>query len=226
MPVLKFSIPEDIAKVLEQQADDLGISLPDYIRMKLLDAAPIFTPAEAVRRCLQQYPQGGQFQLPDLYSDEEWGKLGRGPAGVFGRNFYQFIHVQKRYPPISFQGMGKQHRRAVYQYTPQEALQTEDWFHPAEDANTLPDGSTSSILTPQEAVQRARAQFRDGQPFALPDLYSDTEWCSQNATEAGQFGRAFGTYVAKHCPDIRCVQRSGSGKRARYQVVCLDPSAE
>lgn len=43
---------------------------------------PVFLPADALSRALN-LPKGTRFSLPDLYSDEEWGRFitGAGPAG-------------------------------------------------------------------------------------------------------------------------------------------------
>ena len=59
----------------------------------------------------EKYPDG--FELPDVYGDE-W-TIARGPAGVFGKQFYNHI-VDNPDLGIRFKNMGKYGRRAVYTF--------------------------------------------------------------------------------------------------------------
>lgn len=118
MAVLKFSVEDSVAKKLADIAAADGLSLPDYLRSKVLGETPLFTPAEIIRRCRAACPLGGEFTLPDLYTAQEWRLLSKGQSGVIGRVFYNYIENNKAGGEISFWGIGKKTRRATYKYTP------------------------------------------------------------------------------------------------------------
>lgn len=63
----------------------------------------------------QSTPDG--FTLPDIYG-EDW-TIERGPAGVFGRKFYNFI-TDNPDLGINYKDMGKNGRRAHYTYNKNE----------------------------------------------------------------------------------------------------------
>lgn len=92
MPTVKFSLSDEYYQKLENMAREEGISIQDCIRNRIFQIKTIFTPAEAVRRALQKYLPGEPFTLPELYGDE-W-TLKRGEAGVFGKQFFQYIQDQ------------------------------------------------------------------------------------------------------------------------------------
>lgn len=111
MPTIKFSLNEEYYQKLEEMAKQDGISIQDCIRNKLFNLTTIFTPAEAVKRALKQCKPGDSFTLPELYGNE-W-TIGRGVAGVFGKQFFNF--VKEEYPNvIQFEKMVDCGRRAQY----------------------------------------------------------------------------------------------------------------
>lgn len=65
------------------------MSVQDHIRFKLFNTSTIFTVAEAVKRIQNDCFENIAFSLPDFYGDER--TLDRGPAGVFGKIFYNLI---------------------------------------------------------------------------------------------------------------------------------------
>lgn len=94
----------------------------DYIRYKLFGMETIFTVDKAVKKIqngdyydTSKYPDG--FTLPDIYG-EGW-TIERGPAGVFGRKFYNFI-TDNPDLGINYKDMGKNGRRAHYTYNKNE----------------------------------------------------------------------------------------------------------
>ncbi|MCP1110558.1 single-stranded DNA-binding protein [Ohessyouella blattaphilus] len=113
MPTIKFSLNDEYFKKLEKAAEDKGMTIQDYIRYKLFDLNTIFTVEEAVRRVQNGGYNDETFSLPDLYK-EEW-TLERGMAGVFGKNFYNFISEHTELG-IKAQGYDKKIRREIYTY--------------------------------------------------------------------------------------------------------------
>jgi len=111
MPVVKFTLDEEYYKKLEKMAKDKNQSIQDYIRNTLFKINTIFTPEEAVRRIQQGDFKDKEFTLPDVYADE-W-TIERGLAGVFGKNFYNYIEDNPDLG-IRFVNMGKYGRRATY----------------------------------------------------------------------------------------------------------------
>lgn len=106
MASVKYTITftEDEDKQVKGKADEMGVSVQQYIKIRVLDNYPevIFTPAEAVRRAML-YPQGTTFSLPSLYGNA-W-TLKRGAAGVFGKRFFNYIDVERATEEIKFIGM-------------------------------------------------------------------------------------------------------------------------
>ena len=60
MPTIRFTLDEEHAKLLEEDAQRAGQTVQDYIRLRLFPttAATVFTPQEAVRRALAKYKRG------------------------------------------------------------------------------------------------------------------------------------------------------------------------
>ena len=111
MPVVKFTLNEDYYKKLEKMAEDKNQSIQDYIRHTLFQINTIFTPEEAVKRIQHRDFKNKEVTLPDVYG-EEW-SIVRGPAGVFGKNFFNYIEDNPDLG-IEFINMGKYGRRATY----------------------------------------------------------------------------------------------------------------
>ena len=117
MPIIKLTLNEESYQELQQLAKESNQSMQDYIRSKIFGSS-IFTVDEAVRRIhegdfdnLEKYPNG--FELPDVYGSD-W-TITRGPAGVFGKQFYNYVEAHPELG-IKFKGMGKYGRRAVYTF--------------------------------------------------------------------------------------------------------------
>ncbi len=113
MPIIKLTLSKQYYQQLSDMAQEEHKSMQDYIRDIIFGIDTIFTPEEAVRRI-----QNGDcdidpnsFTLPDVYGNE-W-TIERGPAGVFGKKFYNYI-VDNPDLGIKFINMGKYGRRAVY----------------------------------------------------------------------------------------------------------------
>ena len=87
------------------------MTIQDYIRFKLFNLNSSFTVEEAVRRV--QSGNFTTFTLPDLYG-EAW-TLKRGMAGVFGKNFYNYITNHSELG-IRAQGLDRKSRREIYKY--------------------------------------------------------------------------------------------------------------
>lgn len=113
MPTIKFSLNDDYYRKLVGVAADKGMTIQDYIRYKLFDLNTIFTVEEAVRRVQTGNYTNQTFSLPDLYGDA-W-TLERGIAGVFGKNFYNYISEHTELG-IRAQGYDKKTRREIYTY--------------------------------------------------------------------------------------------------------------
>jgi hypothetical protein len=110
MPVVKFTLDKEHYEKLQKMAENKKQSIQDYIRNTLFQINTIFTPEEAVRRIQQGDFKDKEFTLPDVYGDE-W-TIERGPAGVFGKNFFNYINEND--VGIIFLNMGKYGRRATY----------------------------------------------------------------------------------------------------------------
>lgn len=83
---IRISFTEEEIKELKERSGKCSIQ--DYIRMQLFNYDSIYTPEFALERARRMNKE--EFFLRDLYSDEEWAVLGRGKAGTFGRQFYNF----------------------------------------------------------------------------------------------------------------------------------------
>ena len=84
-----------------------------YFLFAIEDLNTIFTVEEAVRRVQVGDFKDKTFSLPDLYGDA-W-TLERGMAGVFGKNFYNYISEHTELG-IRAQGYDKKTRREIYIY--------------------------------------------------------------------------------------------------------------
>ena len=111
MPTIKFALNDEHLKLLEQMAKDEGVSIQDCIRNRLFNVSTIFTPVEAVNRALKKYSSGDTFTLPELYEDD-W-TIARGVAGVFGKQFFNFVETECS-EKIKFIKMVDSGRRAQY----------------------------------------------------------------------------------------------------------------
>lgn len=119
MPTIRFDLNEEYKAKLEDASNEMHMKLQDYIRYKLFDLKTIFTADEAVKRIQNgefddsaKYPDG--FTLPDVYGDE-W-TIERGPAGVFGKAFFNYVTQENPDLGIKFKDMGKNGRLAHYTF--------------------------------------------------------------------------------------------------------------
>lgn len=113
MATIKFSLNDEYYRKLEAAAENRGMTVQDYIRYKLFALNTIFTVEEAVRRVQVGDFKDKTFSLPDLYGDA-W-TLERGVAGVFGKNFYNYIFAHSELG-IRALGYDKKTRREIYTY--------------------------------------------------------------------------------------------------------------
>ncbi len=119
MPTIRFDLSPEYECVLMEDAGAMNLNIQDYIRYKLFGIRTVFNVDEVLRRIKngdfseKNYPDG--FTIPDLFSDDEWESVGKGPAGVLGRQFYKYI-IDNPECGIYFCGMGKNGRRAHYKY--------------------------------------------------------------------------------------------------------------
>lgn len=113
MATFRFDLNEEYSKRLEKLAEDAHMNIQDYIRYKIFNKTTIFTVNEAVNRIQNGNFENIEFTLPDVYGDE-W-TIERGPAGVFGKNFYNHI---TDHPELSIRFVPNRtiKRRAVYTY--------------------------------------------------------------------------------------------------------------
>ncbi len=113
MPIIKFSVDQDHYNELCRIAQSKGISVQDVVREKVFNKpSSIFVPSEAVRRALSMFADGTPFTLPQLYGDE-WAVMKRGVAGIFGRQFFDYI-TENCPNKIMFVGMTPNGRLAQY----------------------------------------------------------------------------------------------------------------
>lgn len=120
MAIVKLTLTAEQYEELSKMAQEEHKSIQDYIRSRLFKMNTLFTPEEAIRRIRAgiqngDYQMDTEFTLPDIYGDE-W-TIERGPAGVFGKKFYNYISENPEISPeleIRFINMGKSGRRAVY----------------------------------------------------------------------------------------------------------------
>ena len=111
MAVYKFTLNDEYSEKLEEMAKEDGVSVQDCIRNRLFDLTTIYTPAEAVRRVMENYDKDHCFTLPEVYGDE-W-DIQRGAAGVFGKQFFNYVNEECR-DIIKFEGMVNYGRHAQY----------------------------------------------------------------------------------------------------------------
>jgi len=110
MPIVKFTLSDKYYEKLVDMASDEKKTIQDFIRSRIFDEKTTFTPEEAVKRAHLKFGKEEIFTLPDIYG-EEW-TLERGPAGVFGKAFYNY--TQDYDCGIRFIDMGPAGRRARY----------------------------------------------------------------------------------------------------------------
>lgn len=122
MATFRFDLNEEYSERLERLAEDAHMNIQDYIRFRIFNEITIFTVDEAVRRIKSGDFENEEFSLPDVYGDS-WA-LERGPAGVFGKNFYNHI---TEHPELGIRFIPDRtiKRRAVYTYTRREGDQNE-----------------------------------------------------------------------------------------------------
>lgn len=113
MPTFRFDLNEDYSNRLERLAADSHMNVQDFIRFKIFNETTIFTVDEAVTRIQNGEFEDKEFTLPDVYGDA-W-TIERGPAGVFGKNFYNHITDNPELG-IRFVPNRTIKRRAVYTY--------------------------------------------------------------------------------------------------------------
>lgn len=115
MPVVKLTLSEEYYQKLKAMAKGANRSIQDFIRDRVFGPETVFIPEEAVRRIQGGAVKGQEegFTLPDVYGDD-W-TIKRGPAGVFGKNFYNYTVEHPEFG-IKFKDMGPYGRRAVYTY--------------------------------------------------------------------------------------------------------------
>lgn len=111
MPVIKFSVSEEHYHQLEELAKEQGVTIQDIVRKRVFNEDTIYTPAEAVRRALENYTKGDRFTIPDLFPT--W-NLKRGAAGIFGRQCFNYIKEEYK-DKIVYVGTNKQKRQAEYE---------------------------------------------------------------------------------------------------------------
>jgi len=112
MPVIKLTLNDEYYERLLKMARTEQKSIQDYIRETIFQIDTIFTPEEAVQRIRNgKYEVGDEFELPEVYR-EDW-TIERGPAGVFGRKFFNYVNANPNLG-IKYKDMGKYGRRAVY----------------------------------------------------------------------------------------------------------------
>ncbi|RJQ25110.1 DUF1413 domain-containing protein [Candidatus Parcubacteria bacterium] len=114
MATYRFDLNKEYSEKLEKLAAEKHMNVQDFIRFKIFNETTIFTVDEAVKRIQNGGFENTEFTLPDVYGEDEW-TIKRGPAGVFGKNFY--IHITN-HPElgISFSPDRTIKRRAVYTY--------------------------------------------------------------------------------------------------------------
>lgn len=123
MATYRFDLNKDYSEKLENLATEKHMSVQDFIRFKIFNETTIFTVDEAVKRIQNGEFENTEFTLPDVYGEEEW-TIERGPAGVFGKNFYNHI---TNHPDLGIRFVPDRtiKRRAVYTYKKKEGDQIE-----------------------------------------------------------------------------------------------------
>ncbi len=119
MKIIRISFTDSEYAELEEKAKPKGLIVQDYIReLAFGKYSTIYTPEEAEKRAKKKMKSGDIFALPDLYTQEEWIKLSRGEAGVFGKRFFNFIEQKSN--TIVFNGM--KNRRASYKFIGEQTI--------------------------------------------------------------------------------------------------------
>lgn len=113
MPIIKISVDEQTYALLSSMAKEKGVSIQDLIRNKMLGQQTTeFIPATAVQRVFLKYNIGDLFTIPELFG-EEWLVMKRGFAGVFGKQFFNYV-AENFSDKIQFVGMTNRGRHAQY----------------------------------------------------------------------------------------------------------------
>lgn len=123
MATYRFDLNKDYSEKLEKLAAEKHMNVQDFIRFKIFNETTIFTVDEAVKRIQNGEFENTEFTLPDVYGEDEW-MIERGPAGVFGKNFYNHI---TNHPDLGIRFVPDRtiKRRAVYTYKKKEGDQIE-----------------------------------------------------------------------------------------------------
>ena len=113
MATYRFDLNKEYSEKLENLASEKHMNVQDFIRFKIFNETTIFTVDEAVKKIQNGDFENIEFTLPDVYGDE-W-TIERGPAGVFGKNFYNHI---TDHPNLGIRFIPDRtiKRRAVYIY--------------------------------------------------------------------------------------------------------------
>ncbi len=123
MATYRFDLNKEYSERLENLAAEKHMNVQDFIRFKIFNETTIFTVDEAVKRIQNGEFENTEFTLPDVYGEDEW-TIMRGPAGVFGKNFYNHITDHPELG-IRFDPDRTIKRRAVYTYKKKEGDQIE-----------------------------------------------------------------------------------------------------
>lgn len=123
MATYRFDLNKEYSEKLENLAAEKHMNVQDFIRFKIFNETTIFTVDEAVKRIQNGEFENTEFTLPDVYGEGEW-TIERGPAGVFGKNFYNHI---TNHPELGIRFAPNRtiKRRAVYTYKKKEGDQIE-----------------------------------------------------------------------------------------------------
>jgi hypothetical protein len=123
MATYRFDLNKEYSEKLENLAAEKHMNVQDFIRFKIFNEATVFTVNEAVKRIQNGEFENTEFTLPDVYGEDEW-TIERGPAGVFGKNFYNHI---TNHPELGIRFVPNRtiKRRAVYTYKKKEGEQIE-----------------------------------------------------------------------------------------------------
>ena len=115
MATFRCDLSEEYSKRLENDASEKRMSVQEYIRYKLFDVTTMFTVDEVLKRIENGDYENKEFCVPDVYTEEEWGEIDRGNAGVLGRNFYNYI---TEHPELGIHYVPNKtiKRRAVYTF--------------------------------------------------------------------------------------------------------------
>ena len=116
MNLIKLKLNDDHYNYLTTEAAKLGITVQEFIKIKTIPHY-ILNPIEAVKRAmepgLQKRNKGKEFELPDLYTEEEWPGDDRGISGAFGRSFFNYVN-ENQPGNIRYVRGGSEGKRAVY----------------------------------------------------------------------------------------------------------------